>query len=125
MSEEIDISTLSIKAEKQEKLRNIVENLRRRTQSVKKVIEQPPTPTDESEEEVEEEPVSDLQRRARELVLEDFTESRYASRLSLTDPDQDLGKWRCSGYIDPRGNLNIGTFYKGWHFVYFNVNICL
>ena len=111
MSEEIDLPTLSVKAEKLEKLRNIVENMRRRTQKVKKMVEQPPTPTDESEEEVEEEPVSELQRRARELVLEDFTESRYASRLSLTDPDQDPGKWRCSGYIDPRGNLNIGTHF--------------
>ena len=97
--EDIEIPVTS-----ERKLRNIVSSLRRRTLRIKSVVEQPPTPTDQSEEELE----GDKQ----ELILEDFTESRYASKLSLVDPEQrDIGfraKLRVSGYIDPRGNLYIG-----------------
>ena len=97
--EDIEIPVTS-----ERKLRNIVSSLRRRTLRIKSVVEQPPTPTDQSEEELE----GDKQ----ELILEDFTESRYASKLSLLDPEQrDIGfraKLRVSGYIDPRGNLYIG-----------------
>ena len=97
--EDIEIPVTS-----ERKLRNIVSSLRRRTLRIKSVVEQPPTPTDQSEEEGE----GDKQ----ELILEDFTESRYASKLSLLDPEQrDIGfraKLRVSGYIDPRGNLYIG-----------------
>ena len=97
--EDIEIPVTS-----ERKLRSIVSSLRRRTLRIKSVVEQPPTPTDQSEEEEE----GDKQ----ELILEDFTESRYASKLSLVDPEQrDIGfraKLRVSGYIDPRGNLYIG-----------------
>ena len=91
------------------KLRNIVSSLRRRTLRIKSVVEQPPTPTDQSEEEEVDQPEV---KRPQELILEDFTESRYASKLSLVDPEQmgssDRTKLRVSGYIDPRGNLYIG-----------------
>ena len=91
------------------KLRNIVSSLRRRTLRIKSVVEQPPTPTDQSEEEEVDQPEI---KRPQELILEDFTESRYASKLSLVDPEQmgssDRTKLRVSGYIDPRGNLYIG-----------------
>ena len=97
--EDIEIPVTS-----ERKLRNIVSSLRRRTLRIKSVVEQPPTPTDQSEEEEEGD--------KEELILEDFTESRYASKLSLLDPEQrDIGfraKLRVSGYIDPRGNLYIG-----------------
>ena len=97
--EDIEIPVTS-----ERKLRNIVSSLRRRTLRIKSVVEQPPTPTDQSEEEEEDD--------KQELILEDFTESRYASKLSLLDPEQrDIGfraKLRVSGYIDPRGNLYIG-----------------
>ena len=97
--EDIEIPVTS-----ERKLRNIVSSLRRRTLRIKSVVEQPPTPTDQSEEEEEGD--------KEELILEDFTESRYASKLSLVDPEQrDIGfraKLRVSGYIDPRGNLYIG-----------------
>mgnify|MGYP001195525172 FL=1 len=97
--EDIEIPVTS-----ERKLRSIVSSLRRRTLRLKSVVEQPPTPTDQSEEEEEDD--------KQELILEDFTESRYASKLSLVDPEQrDIGfraKLRVSGYIDPRGNLYIG-----------------
>lgn len=97
--EDIEIPVTS-----ERKLRSIVSSLRRRTLRLKSVVEQPPTPTDQSEEEEEDD--------KQELILEDFTESRYASKLSLLDPEQrDIGfraKLRVSGYIDPRGNLYIG-----------------
>ena len=96
--------------ESEQKLRSIVSSLRRRTLRLKSVVEQPPTPTDQSEEEEEEDKPELV--RPQELILEDFTESRYASKLSLVDPEQrDIGlraKLRVSGYIDPRGNLYIG-----------------
>ena len=96
--------------ESEHKLRSIVSSLRRRTLRLKSVVEQPPTPTDQSEEEEEEDKPELV--RPQELILEDFTESRYASKLSLVDPEQrDIGlraKLRVSGYIDPRGNLYIG-----------------
>ena len=97
--EDIEIPVTS-----ERKLRSIVSSLRRRTLRLKSVVEQPPTPTDQSEEEEDDD--------KQELILEDFTESRYASKLSLLDPEQrDIGfraKVRVSGYIDPRGNLYIG-----------------
>ena len=94
------------------KLRSIVSSLRRRTLRIKSVVEQPPTPTDLSDEEDtnHQEP-----GRPQELILEDFTESRYASKLSLVDPEQTdkkdcslRNRLRFSGYIDPRGRLYIG-----------------
>ena len=46
----------------------------------------------------------------RELILEDFTESRYASKQSLSQPGGGwTDTWTVSGYIDPRGGLNIGS----------------
>ena len=97
-------------ASTEEKLRSIVSSLRRRTLRLKRKVEQPPTPTDQSEE--DEEDIPEPGRR-QDLILEDFTESRYASKLSLADPEQRGSsvlrtKLRISGYIDPRGNLYIG-----------------
>ena len=99
------------------KLKNIVSSLRRRTLIVKSVVEQPPTPTDVSEE--EEVDIAELDK-PKELILEDFTESRYASKLSLVDPEIKDNLWRVSGCIDPRGNLYIGinTYFNDL-FLYF------
>lgn len=94
------------------KLRSIVSSLRRRTLRIKSVVEQPPTPTELSDEEEVHHPEPG---RSQELILEDFTESRYASKPSLVDPEQmdkkDCSfrtKLRVSGYIDPRGHFYIG-----------------
>ena len=87
------------------KLRNIVHSLRNRTEKVKNFVEQPPTPTDDSEDETE------IKTDARELILDDFTESRYASKTSLAPTEHKENNWerfKPSGYIDPRGKVNIG-----------------
>ena len=93
------------------KLRNIVQTLRNRTEKVKNFVEQPPTPTDDSEDETE-----IIKTNARELILDDFTESRYASKTSLAQNEDKENKWKnynCSGYIDPRGKVNIGLYHTG------------
>ena len=88
-------------------LRSILTTLRQRTERVKTLVQQPPTPAELSEEEEEEE------ETIRHLILEDFTESRYASKQSLPNVQGGEESWRSrlriSGYIDPRGGLNIGT----------------
>ena len=90
------------------RLRSIITTLRQRTERVKTVVQQPPTPAELSEEEEQEE-------EPNNLILEDFTESRYASKQSLSPSGQKKGSWwrdqlRISGYIDPRGRLNIGSY---------------
>ena len=89
------------------RLKSIVKTLRQRTEKVKNYVEQPPTPEDSGDDMDNEE-----QRVVRELILEDFTESRYASKKSLVDLESQNKSWRkqykFSGYIDPRGRLNIG-----------------
>ena len=89
------------------KLRSIVKSLRQRTEKVKNYVEQPPTPED-SDDELD----KDEEKIVRELILDDFTESRYASKKSLADLESANKSWRTklrfSGYIDPRGKLNIG-----------------
>ena len=75
-------------------------------------LEQPVTPA-ESEEEEEEEV------REAGLLLEDFTDSRYASRHSLTPQNSGPAPgwlarlrqfWQLPVCIDPRG-----AFYRGEH----------
>ena len=91
------------------RLRSIISRLRQRTERVKTVVQQPPTPPELSEEEGEQE-----EQEPNNLILEDFTESRYASKQSLSPLGQAKRSWwreklRISGYIDPRGRLNIGS----------------
>ena len=114
MSSDEDIrqtSFISLQEDNVEKrLRSIVQTLRKRTEKVKNYVEQPPTPTDDSEEELE---ATEENKVVRELILEDFTESRYASKKSLLEQNNGSYKnlkerFKFSGYIDPRGKLNIG-----------------
>ena len=110
METHIELSPISLNREEnvERKLRSIVKNLKSRTLRVKNFVEQPPTPTDGSEDEAE----LEVSEHARELILEDFTESRYASKKSLVDGEKADTSWKnkfkFSGYIDPRGRLNIG-----------------
>ena len=92
------------------RLRSIISRLRQRTERVRTVVQQPPTPPELSEAEEEEQE----EQEPNNLILEDFTESRYASKQSLSPSDQTPRSWwrekfRVSGYIDPRGRLNIGS----------------
>ena len=94
------------------RLRSIISTLRQRTERVKTLVQQPPTPPELSEEEQEEEKE---EQEPNNLILEDFTESRYASKQSLNPSGQEKPSWwrdkfRISGYIDPRGRLNIGSY---------------
>lgn len=106
-----DINPTSAVMRKEEsveiKLKSIVKTLRQRTEKVKNYVEQPPTPED-SEDDID----NDEEKIVRELILDDFTESRYASKKSLVDLEASNKSWRqkfrFSGYIDPRGKLNIG-----------------
>ena len=111
--EDINKSSLPLIREEnvEMKLRSIVKTLKSRTLRVKNMVEQPPTPTDVSEDEDD----LEISKHARELILEDFTESRYASKKSLADDVEEADnnwkkKLKFSGYIDPRGSLNIGKF---------------
>ena len=71
------------------KLRSIISTLRQRTERVKTVVQQPPTPPELSSEEEEQ----GEEQEPNNLILEDFTESRYASKQSLSPSGQKKGGW--------------------------------
>ena len=88
-----------------EKMRIIVESFRSRAKTVRHRLEQPPTPTGDSSED------EDKILRPK-LILDDFTDSLYASKSTIAFGETFQEKWnsvfKMTEFIDPRGYLNIG-----------------
>ena len=88
-----------------EKMRIIVESFRSRAKKVRHRLEQPPTPTEDIS--------GDEDPTVRpKLILDDFTDSLYASKSTIAFGDTFEERWqsllKMTEYIDPRGYINIG-----------------
>ena len=88
-----------------EKMRIIVESFRSRAKKVRHRLEQPPTPTEDIS--GDEDPTI-----RPKLILDDFTDSLYASKSTIAFGDTFEERWtgllKMTEYVDPRGYINIG-----------------
>ena len=89
-----------------EKMRIIVDSFRSRAKKVRHRLEQPPTPTEEIS--GDEDPTI-----RPKLILDDFTDSLYASKSTIAFGDTFEERWtsifKMVEYVDPRGYINIGN----------------
>ena len=97
-----------------EKMRIIVDSFRSRAKKVRHRLEQPPTPTEDISGD------EDATIRPK-LILDDFTDSLYASKSTIafgdTFEERWSSIWKMMEYVDPRGYINIGDKFYWFCFV--------
>ena len=106
-----DVSTIFGPEKEQvltERMRVIVAAFRNRAKKVKHRLEQPPTPTEVTSDEDEDDKLPVGGR----LILDNFADSVYGSKQDLSqDVSQGCNRFlKKFEFIDPRGYINIGSF---------------